>query len=831
MPVEALTPLLRVPTIDERKPAPAYAAQTSTAQKGARVNRRLRHLALATAAFAAAIVASLSSSPVVESTPPEPDGLRAALSVDAQSALARPVRDTHLRKTPRLSSHLDFLYRIDLLGRAAGRPVTAQAVGALPSNLQALVRAKLLRLDASGRVQVFVHVSGDLETVTERLRSLGFEAQRDDPGSGILQGWLPVAQLEAASRLDGVRFVGLPDYPFVASGAVTTEGDAILNADDLRAAFGVDGSGVRVGVISDGVEGLAAAQASGDLPAVNTTTCNVVPQSPTSPGAGAEGTAMLEIVHDLAPGAELWFGHFGMGFGGTSLDFMAAVDCLADNVDVIIDDIAFFNTGPYDGTSPVSQNAAAELNNPANRVRGYYNAVGNKADRHYQEAYVDDDPADPDNDLHRFGPTATTSDALGLGALPFDPVYLLSGQAIIVFLQWDDPFGTSSNDYDLYLVRDSDGALVAASEDEQSGTQDPVEVIAYTNPGPDGWFFIAIDRFAGSPRTFDMFMFIFGGCVALPGGACHNFNTPSSSVPNNSDAGGGVVSLGAINASHPGADTIASYSSRGPTNDGRLKPDATAIDGVLVTGSGGFSVPFYGTSAAAPHAGGAAALLLSCNPALRAGEPGDDPASDRTALRNALLGSAVDLGPAGPDMTYGHGRLDALAAAQLAGCITNRQLLCMAMDDCDHDIAFPRVYGDGCSAIDEQAKSFNGFGFDSSNPWDFYTVPAPALKAASSPGTVFRDNQILAGDAQAVFGYAADPLANAVGKPLYEADLNGNGVRDGLEYDRSVVNPGPPGAPDGVITSADAQKAFAMARDPSVNKCPSNSGYRMDDPW
>lgn len=301
--------------------------------------------------------------------------------------------------------------------------------------------------------------------------------------------------------------------------------------------------------------------------------------------------------------------------------------------------------------------------------------------------------------------------------------------------------------------------------------------------------------------------------------------------PTTPTPGGGVVSLGAINASDPGADTIASYSSRGPTNDGRLKPDATAIDGVSVTGSGGFFVPFYGTSAAAPHAGGIAALLLSCNPALRAGEPGDDPASDRASLRNALLGSAVDLGPAGPEMTYGHGRLDALAAARLAGCITNRRLLCMAVDDCDHDIAFSRVYGDGCSTMDEQAKSFNGLGFDSSNPWDFYTVPLPALKAASSPGTVFRDNQILAGDAQAVFGYAAEPLANAVGKPFYEADLNGNGVRDGLEYDRSVVNPGPPGAPDGVITSADAQKTFAMARDPSVNKCPSNSGYRMDDPW
>lgn len=509
---------------------------------------------------------------------------------------------------------------------------------------------------------------------------------------------------------------------------------------------------------------------------------------------------------------------------------MAAVDCLAQNVDVIVDDILVFNVGPYDGTSAVSQNAAAELANPGNRVRGYYNAVGNEALGHYQETYTDADPSDPTFDWHLFSLTSSTTDVLGLGPVPLDPVYLEAGQTVVVFLQWNDPFGTSSNDFDLYLLRDSDAAIVAVSAGEQSGTQDPVEFLAYTDLGSAGYFHIVIDRFAGNARTFDMFVYSPEGCV-LPGGHCHNFNTPSSSVPNNSDAGGGVVSLGAINASDPGTDTIAPYSSRGPTNDGRRKPDATAIDGVSVTGSGGFPTPFYGTSAAAPHAGAIAALLLSCNPTLRAGEPGDDPAADRATLRNALLSSAVDLGPSGPDNTYGAGRLDAFAAAGLAGCAIERQVRCMEMDDCDHDGAFPRVYGDACTGVDEATKTFNGFGFDNGNPWDFYSVPVPALKAAPNPGTVFRDNQILAGDAQAVFGYASDPSANAVGKPGYEADLNGNGVADGVEYDRSLPNAGPPGAPDGVVTAAEAQKAFAMARIQSVYKCPTNPGYRMDEPW
>src|SRR5207244_2400793 len=151
-------------------------------------------------------------------------------------------------------------------------------------------------------------------------------------------------------------------------------------------------------------------------------------------------------------------------------------------------------------------------------------------------------------------------------------------------------------------------------------------------------------------------------CVTYPNNALHNFNTASSSVPNQSDAGGGVISTGAINASEPGNDNIASYSSRGPTNDGRVKPDITRIDGVSITGAGGFPNPFYGTSAAAPHIAGIAALALQCNPQLKAGEPGDDPATDRTSMRNALLNSATDLGAGGMDNVYGAGRANALAA-------------------------------------------------------------------------------------------------------------------------------------------------------------------------
>lgn len=751
---------------------------------------------LASLIFIAPVRSNPEKGPPPESVPPRP-------RLDARSVVSA-VPGAGVRKTPKLSSHLDKLYRVDILARSAGRPVTAMTAANLPTDLRAMTEARLMRLDERGRVQVFVDTFTDPDTALPELVALGFELQRTDAGERLLQGWLPIASLEQASKLDVVRFIRPPDYPVLNAGSVTSQGDSILRADEVRQALGVDGSGVRVGVISDGLEGLTASQSSGDLPAVNWTTCNMVPQNPTSAGAGAEGTAMLEIIHDLAPGAELWFGHFGMNFPGwgTSLDFMAAVDCLADHVDVIVDDIAFFNAGPYDGTSAVSLNAAQELNDPTNRVRGYYNAVGNFADRHYQEPYVDADPFDPGWNFHLFAPSSATVDAWGIGPSVADPVYLLPGQTIVVFLQWNDPFGASGNDYDLYLFRDTDGALVAWSVNEQSGTQDPVEWIVYTNPGPAGYFDILINRFAGAARTFDMFLYFPEECVYLPGNVCHNFNTAASSVPNNSDAGGGVVSLGAINASDPGNDTIAFYSSRGPTNDGRLKPDAVAIDGVSVTGAGGFPVPFYGTSAAAPHAGAIAALLLDCDPSLRHGEPGDDPAGDRAALRSALLGGAVDLGAAGADNTYGFGRLAASGGAAI---------LCV---DSDGDGLFDgeeRILGtdptrsdsdnDGCSDGQETGREPRlGGSRNPLDPWDFYDVPAPALRL--DPAGV-RDRAVgLTTDLVAVLAY----VGYYPGTFEYDADVNGNGVSDGVEYDRSLGSPdanwrsGPPDGAVGVTT-------------------------------
>ena len=114
------------------------------------------------------------------------------------------------------------------------------------------------------------------------------------------------------------------------------------------------GTGVRVGVISDGIAGLAASQLSNDLGPVTSQSF----RADLNLNAGPEGTAMLEIVHDLAPGAELWFAN-----AGTTVEFANAVAFLAGNVDVVVDDLRSFG-GPYDGTSTMSAASSVELDQP-----------------------------------------------------------------------------------------------------------------------------------------------------------------------------------------------------------------------------------------------------------------------------------------------------------------------------------------------------------------------------------------------------------------------------------------------------------------------------------
>jgi hypothetical protein len=617
------------------------------------------------------------------------------------------------------------------LVNAPGGAAAVTTESARPRSVRDAVQSRRLRIDANNEVQVYILVSAVTDETLRQLTDAGVTIEISDTARRRVQAHVPVSRLTAVAQLSAVDQIRLPTYARPRTGKAVTEGDAILHTDAVRAQFGLDGTGVRVGVVSDGIKGVFATGcttgcagvdggpiASGDLPSATgtRTSTGVLKESaggivgrsfsangdleglpPASPacafaGAGAEGTALLEIVHDLAPGAKLSFAN-----SDTDLAFNQAVNFLAASNDVVLDDIGFFGE-PYDGTSGVSLNTAAALNNPTWPIRAYVTAVGNDADEHYIGGYVDSGVdgtsiagiATPGH-LHLFQRTADTTDVLGLGAQPFNVIALPQNGEAAIFLTWDDPFGGSGNNYDLYLVQQSTGRVVASSTDAQSGRQDPSEVIDYVNSGPADRFLIVVQnvRDAAQPRNLNLFSFqpecaaAGPALLAPPRHERHNYNTASRSISAQGDAGGSpvsVIAVGAIcsaSASAAGgfppaapdescldasSRTAEFFSSRGPTLDGRLKPDIAAIDGVTITGAGSFPAPFFGTSAAAPHVGGIAALLLQSAPCLLNRAASAVPAANaRQTVRDLLIGKAFALGPAA-DNVVGAGRADAFAS-------------------------------------------------------------------------------------------------------------------------------------------------------------------------
>ena len=578
-------------------------------------------------------------------------------------------------KDPKLSSHLIALVDSETVGPAASRP----------KFIHDALAAGRMRLTPIGEVQVYISIED--EAAIDDLRTFDVVIERIALDLGLVQALVSVGRLRAVAALQSVRKVRLPDYPFSNAGSVQSEGDAVMKSDELRTALGVDGTGVTIGVISDGVAGLATSQGLGDLPAVDTSTCNVVLESPTASAAGAEGTAMLEIIHDVAPAASLIFGHFGFNYNdsGTDLDFNAAVNCLAANADIVVDDIGWFGVGPYDGTSFVSENTSDALNGPG-QIRGYFTAVGNQAHDHYQESYVAstteltgaevvfDFPLLPEDTwvLHEFdvtgGPKGTKHAGEVTAPADGNRVVLPADSFLTLIVVWDDPWGRAPNDYDVF-IREA-GVVTMCSGEYQAVDAAPfsfpVEFCSWENTGvTDLALDIMIGNYLGdaAPVEFDMFL-LCNHCTDLGNGNSLDFNTAGSSVGNQSDAGGSpasVISVGAVDLNDTNA--IRPYSSRGLTEDGRVKPDLVTSDGVCVTGSGGFGdgtcqgggKRFFGTSAAAPHAAAVAALLLECNPDM-----------SRVELHDRIVLSAIDLGEPGPDNVYGYGKLNAQAAAD--GC-------------------------------------------------------------------------------------------------------------------------------------------------------------------
>jgi hypothetical protein len=338
---------------------------------------------------------------------------------------------------------------------------------------------------------------------------------------------------------------------------------------------------------------------------------------------------MLEIVHDLAPGATL---RFSEGFSD-KLAFVDSIDCLRDaGARVIVDDIGFLDE-PFFEDGPVSD----AVHDAVVAGVSFHSAAGNSGDTHYSAPFEGAETADG------------TFHAFAAGPDLFDRMDIPPGGTLLCVLQWNDRFGFSANDYDLELW-DLKGtpALIDVSENVQSGTQNPLEAVNVRNVSASAAHVgVRVRRESGADRRLKL--------VCL-GAANLQYRTPAGSIfghPSLPD----VVAVGAMDVEDFGLNDVEPFSSRGPVDiffpalEHRDKPDLVAFDGVSTSVCPSAALcfdPFFGTSAAAPHSAAVAALLLSKNACLSPAE-----------VRQKLMAGAVDLLPAGFDDVSGAGRLDA----------------------------------------------------------------------------------------------------------------------------------------------------------------------------
>ena len=222
---------------------------------------------------------------------------------------------------------------------------------------------------------VEVYVRTDPGTGSAALRPFLHRVSGEDAAAGLVAGWVAPGRVLDLAGVPSVREVRPVVRARVRTGSVTSAGDVLLRAAELRSATGLSGAGIRIGVISDGVDHLRSAQATGDLPASLTVLRNEV--------GGDEGTAMLEIVHDIAPNASLVFHDCGWNV----LEFNQAIDALADaGCRIIVDDIGWTDE-PFFEDGVVAARAADAV---SRRGVVYVSAAGNDARLHYQGLFRDD---------------------------------------------------------------------------------------------------------------------------------------------------------------------------------------------------------------------------------------------------------------------------------------------------------------------------------------------------------------------------------------------------------------------------------------------------------
>ena len=473
----------------------------------------------------------------------------------------------------------------------------------------------------SGHFKVHVTLKPGLEAESFVREHIGLQKQIDVQVS-LGREFQAAISFEDLRLLSGFEEVHKIRFPFYASKKeYYSEGTAALFEGEQWSELGITGEGVTVAVIDVGFEGYDALLGS-ELPLYT---------NADGLAAGWEednhGAAVAEIIHDVAPGAQLDLYSFE-----TELEFRKLLQQFVDGeyeADVINASIGFDNVWTADGTSPYAQAVDAVVE--AGIV--YVAAAGNEAENYRWGKLTD---IDGNGFLEINGEEGTWIAGGNYGGDSWAEVSL----------RWSDAMEGSSTDLDLLVTNETDTVECGRSENPQEGDDNPFEYVSCLLDSDWGLAWIA-DYSEGGFKGKTAWVYSYSGVD-------ESQFVQDSTLTLPADASGALT----VGAYLQDEDKIAWYSSQGPTEDGRIKPDVVGPTGVSTESMGHRAA--QGTSFSAPHLAGLAALILEQKPGYSV-----------EALREYVLKQTRDLGETGPDSVFGHGAIAVTTLPEGCGCASS----------------------------------------------------------------------------------------------------------------------------------------------------------------
>ena len=584
-----------------------------------------------------------------------------SLSAQLSAAAQRQVREIYSFKESLTPAERKLSTNLVLLSRAAQ--------GTLPASLRQFVHSPAR--NGAGKFAVEIHGRLSASTVSAVASDLD-GSDRVAPSqavrAGRMRAHLSEAQILKLAQNPEVHVLREASPAHTNVGSYTSQG-YVAQAANKVIAQGISGTGIKVGVLSDSAypTRVAALIASGDLPADTV----VLPgQAGPSDNSGEdEGAAMMEIVHDMAPGAKLYF---ASAFNGED-SFAANIRSLRYDYgcDIIVDDISYFD-------EPVFQDGeiAQAVNDVTANGALYFSSAANSGNLTSGTSGTwEGDFTSVSNSTGVITTAEGRAVALNnFGTVSSPQAYdtLTSAAASGIWLHWSDPLGGAVNDYDLFVTNAAGTSITAFSIDRQDGTGDPLEYV-YTGNTLASGSRIYVAQYSGAARALHIDTERSTLSIATSGATFgHNAGASTFSAAavywNAAKRGPTPFTGGASNPDEtfssdgprrifyqPDGTPITSGNYLFRTNGGTslVKPDAAGADGVS-TATPGF-LPFFGTSAAAPHLAGIAALIKSANPSLT-----------NTQIRNIMTSTTLDNMAAGVDRDSGYGIVSAQKAVAAA---------------------------------------------------------------------------------------------------------------------------------------------------------------------